>query len=195
MDSNWCEFVKTTVRLVKYTCISLLDWLQDQSGKAVGVASSDDCRSRSLNKPIILGAPKSFNRHFEPIFVTHIPSRWGHRLFSRLKKPFHSQHKYSSRWFFSFFLFFLGGGGGRGVLIWIASPAVNKNKGVAEMAPQTLPEGRWRLRPLPHTAEPLYCAPALGRQPAGTETESCWRNCRHRVSRLHQYSCRCGYCV
>ena len=28
MDSNWCEFVKTRVRLVKYTCISLLNWPQ-----------------------------------------------------------------------------------------------------------------------------------------------------------------------
>ena len=26
MDWNWCEFVKTRVRLVKYRCISLLNW-------------------------------------------------------------------------------------------------------------------------------------------------------------------------
>ena len=25
VDPNWCEFVKTRVRLVKYTCISLLN--------------------------------------------------------------------------------------------------------------------------------------------------------------------------
>ena len=31
MDSNWCESVKTRVRLVKYTCISLLNWPQDCS--------------------------------------------------------------------------------------------------------------------------------------------------------------------
>ena len=30
MDSNWCEFVKTRVQLVKYTCISLLNWPQDE---------------------------------------------------------------------------------------------------------------------------------------------------------------------
>ena len=33
MDSNWCEFVKIRARLVKYTCISLLNWPQAKSYK------------------------------------------------------------------------------------------------------------------------------------------------------------------